>query len=62
MSGAGVIHDFEFALIGALTESVARYLQGGTIRFMARNGQDRTILSAWLLEIAAVWEKRGLGN
>ena len=29
MNGAGIIHDFEFALIGATTESVARYIQTG---------------------------------
>jgi hypothetical protein len=29
MTGAGIIHDFEFALIGATTESVARYIQTG---------------------------------
>jgi len=29
MNGAGVIHDFEFSLIGATTESVADYIAGG---------------------------------
>jgi hypothetical protein len=29
MNGAGIIHDFEFALIGATTESVARYIKEG---------------------------------
>ncbi len=29
MNGAGAIHDFEFALIGATTESVARYIRTG---------------------------------
>jgi hypothetical protein len=29
MNGAGIIHDFEFALIGATTESVARYIRTG---------------------------------
>src|SRR5262249_31678713 len=29
MNGAGPIHDWEFALIGATTESVARYVQSG---------------------------------
>src|SRR5919109_761204 len=29
MNGAGPIHDFELALIGASTESVARYIQEG---------------------------------
>ena len=26
-NGSGIIHDFELALIGATTESVARYIQ-----------------------------------
>jgi hypothetical protein len=29
MNGAGIIHDFEFALIGATTENVARYVRTG---------------------------------
>ena len=29
MNGAGVIHDYEFALIGATTESVAEYIKSG---------------------------------
>ena len=29
MNGAGIIHDFEFALIGATTESVSRYIREG---------------------------------
>lgn len=29
MNGSGIIHDFELALIGATTESVARYIQTG---------------------------------
>lgn len=29
MNGSGMIHDFEFALIGATTETVARYIQEG---------------------------------
>lgn len=29
MNGSGIIHDFEFALIGATTESVSRYIKEG---------------------------------
>jgi hypothetical protein len=29
MNGSGIIHDFELALIGETTESVARYIQTG---------------------------------
>jgi len=37
MNGAGPIHDFELALIGATTESVARYIRRA-IRLVGRNG------------------------
>jgi len=29
MNGAGIIHDYEYALIGATTESVAKYVDEG---------------------------------
>ena len=32
MNGAGPVHDWEFALIGATTESVARYIQTAGVR------------------------------
>ncbi len=37
MNGAGPIHDWEFALIGATTESVARYIRSGEFGSVARN-------------------------
>lgn len=39
MNGAGLIHDFEFALIGATTESVARYIQEGQFGLWKETGQ-----------------------
>lgn len=39
MNGAGMIHDFEFALIGATTESVARYIQKGQFGLWKETGQ-----------------------
>jgi len=39
MNGAGMIHDFEFALIGATTESVARYIQEGQFGLWKETGQ-----------------------
>lgn len=39
MNGAGVIHDFEFALIGATTESVAKYIQDGQFGLWKETGQ-----------------------
>jgi hypothetical protein len=38
MNGAGPIHDWEFALIGASTESVARYVRTGEFGLWAETG------------------------
>ncbi len=38
MNGAGIIHDFEFALIGATTESVAKYIKGGQFGLWKETG------------------------
>jgi hypothetical protein len=38
MNGAGMIHDFEFALIGATTESVARYITEGQFGLWKETG------------------------
>src|ERR1700693_1021650 len=58
MNGAGPIHDWEFALIGASTESVARYIQTGEfglwretgrINDVVRDGaRDRLGLGEWV--------------
>jgi hypothetical protein len=39
MNGAGPIHDWEFALIGASTESVARYIQTGEFGLWQETGR-----------------------
>lgn len=39
MNGAGMIHDFEFALIGSTTENVARYIQEGQFGLWKETGQ-----------------------
>jgi hypothetical protein len=39
MNGAGPIHDFELALIGASTESVARYIEGGQFGLWEETGR-----------------------
>jgi len=39
MNGAGPIHDFELALIGGSTESVARYIQAGQFGLWAETGR-----------------------
>src|SRR5260370_17512009 len=39
MNGAGPIHDWEFGLIGATTESVARYIQTGEFGLWHETGR-----------------------
>src|SRR6266852_6291116 len=46
MNGAGPIHDWEFALIGATTESVARYVQTGEFGLWAETGQMNDLIAA----------------
>jgi hypothetical protein len=53
MNGAGAIHDFELARIGATTESVARYIQSGEFGLWRETGE----LNDWITEAAAL----GLG-
>ncbi len=53
MNGAGGIHDFELARIGATTESVARYIRTGEFGLWDETG----ILNEWAVEAA----KEGLG-
>ena len=45
MNGAGIIHDFEFALIGATTESVARYIQTGEFGLWSETGYLNDVIS-----------------
>lgn len=45
VNGACVIHDFEFALIGATTESVARYIRTGEFGLWAETGRINDIIS-----------------
>ena len=45
MNGAGVIHDFELALIGATTESVARYISEGQFGLWRETGRINDIVA-----------------
>ena len=56
MSGAGVIHDFEYALIGATTESVARYIQRGQFGLWQETGRINDIVAE------AARDRLGLGE
>jgi hypothetical protein len=46
MNGACVIHDFELALVGATTESVARYIRTGEFGLWEETGQINDIVNA----------------
>jgi hypothetical protein len=46
MNGAGPIHDWEFALIGATTESVARYIQTGEFGLWQETGRINDAIRA----------------
>jgi hypothetical protein len=56
MNGAGVIHDYELARIGATTESVARYIRTGEFGLWRETGE----LNDWVAEAAAL--DLGLGE
>jgi len=51
MNGAGPIHDWEFALIGATTESVARYVQSGEFGLWQETGRMNDVIAAASSEI-----------
>jgi len=52
-NGAGAIHDYEFALIGATTESVAKYIQEGQFGLWNETGR--------INEAAAMAVREGIG-
>jgi len=56
MNGAGAIHDYELARIGATTESVARYIRTGEFGLWRETGE----LNDWVAEAAAL--DLGLGE
>ena len=56
MNGAGAIHDYELARIGATTESVARYIRSGEFGLWKETGE----LNDWIAEAAAL--NCGLGE
>ena len=56
MNGAGAIHDYELARIGATTESVARYIRSGEFGLWRETGE----LNDWVAEAAR--NEMGLGE
>lgn len=55
-NGAGLIHDYELARIGATTESVARYIREGQFGLWRETGE----LNDWMVEAARL--QMGLGE
>jgi len=56
LNGAGIIHDFEFALVGATTEDVGTYIRDGRFGMWQETGRINEIVAA------AARENRGLGE
>jgi hypothetical protein len=56
MNGAGAIHDYELARIGATTESVAKYISSGQFGLWRETGE----LNDWITEAAG--RQLGLGE
>ncbi len=56
MNGAGAIHDYELARIGATTEKVARYIQSGQFGLWQETGE----MNNWITEAAEL--SLGLGE
>jgi hypothetical protein len=59
MNGAGPIHDWEFALIGATTESVARYIQTGEFGLWRETGRMNEVIRAGALKGLGLGEALG---
>lgn len=57
MNGAGMIHDYELARIGATTESVARYIKSGEFGLWTETGE----LNLWIRDTASSGEGLGEG-
>ena len=55
LNGGGLIHDYELALVGATTESVARYIRDGQFGLWRETGAINDIVSA------AAAGRKGLG-
>jgi hypothetical protein len=59
LNGAGPIHDWEFALIGASTESVARYIATGEFGLWAETGRMNDIIASGAREGLGLGEAIG---
>ena len=59
MNGAGPIHDWEFALIGASTESVARYVSSGEFGLWTETGRMNDAITAGVKDGLGLGESIG---
>ncbi len=59
MNGAGPIHDWEFALVGATTESVARYIQSGEFGLWEETGRMNDAIRAGARDSIGLGEALG---
>jgi hypothetical protein len=59
MNGAGPIHDWELALIGATTESVARYIRTGEFGLWRETGQMNDVIRTGVTQGLGVGEAIG---
>lgn len=59
LNGAGMIHDYELATIGATTESVARYIHDGQFGLWRETGQLNALISAAAAEGLGIGEAVG---
>ncbi|HIG31724.1 MAG TPA: hypothetical protein EYQ50_29470, partial [Verrucomicrobiales bacterium] len=62
MNGSGIIHDFELALIGATTESVARYIQTGEFGLWRETGYLNDIINKAYREDSSVGMGEAVGQ
>lgn len=59
MNGAGPIHDWEYALIGATTESVARYIASGEFGLWHETGRMNDVIGAGVRQGLGLGEALG---
>jgi hypothetical protein len=59
MNGAGPVHDWEMALIGATTESVARYIRSGEFGLWEETGRMNDVIRAGAREGLGLGEALG---
>ncbi|MDO8603605.1 MAG: deoxyhypusine synthase family protein [Candidatus Omnitrophota bacterium] len=62
MNGAGMIHDFEFALIGATTESVSRYIKEGQFGLWQETGILNDIINKAYAENSSIGMGEAVGS